>query len=151
MKLPTITTCVIALFFLSSTTINAKVYTWKDENGITHYAATPPRPSEKISQLTDDLRLINNKATTQHTKQEESIASTKNDAKKKPHVSKEKNRDYCEEKQKNLILLKKHTQVKWIENGKNTKLSKEQRKDKIHSLEENIRTDCSYNDKAIND
>lgn len=151
MKLPTITTLIITLFFLSPTLTQAKVYTWKDKNGITHYSATPPRPNEKISNLKDDLRITDNKAKAhqaQQTNPKETTPNAEEEAKKERRIATRKKRNYCDGQRKNLALLKRNPNVKWIENGKSTPLTKEQHNDKIRALEDSISTDCSYGDEA---
>jgi len=148
MKLPIITTLVIALGFLTVTITEAKVYKWKDAEGVMHYSSTPPKPTEKISELKDDLRITDNKAMA-HKPQAEAKTDAEADEKKKARDKKRKKRNYCNGQRKNLALLKRNLNVKWIEKGKSTKLSAEQRKDKLRSLENSISTDCSYGDAGI--
>ena len=144
MKLPIITTLIIALGFLTATITEAKVYQWKDATGIMHYSSTPPKPTEKISDLKDDIRITDNKAMA-HKSQPETKATTKN---KNTRSKKTRKRNYCDGQRRNLALLKRNLKVKWIENGKSTALSSEQRKDKLRSLEDSINTDCSFAEEA---
>ncbi len=147
MKLPIITTLVIALSFLSVTITEAKVYKWKDAEGIMHYSSTPPKPTEKVSDLKDDLRITDNKAIA-HKSQAENKTDTEANKKKQARDKKRKKRNYCNGQRKNLELLKRNLNVKWIEKGKSTKLSAEQREDKLRSLEDSITANCSYGEEA---
>ena len=146
MKLPIITTLVIALSFLTVTITEAKVYKWKDAEGVLHYSSTPPKPTEKVSDLKDDLRITDNKAAAH--KPQAAKSAKKANEKKIARDKKRKKRNYCNGQRKNFELLKRNLNVKWIEGGKSKKLSPEQRKNKLRSLEENIRTDCSYGEEA---
>ncbi|MCK5812958.1 MAG: DUF4124 domain-containing protein [Cocleimonas sp.] len=147
MKLPTITTFIIALSFLTVAITEAKVYQWKDESGVTHYSSTPPRPKEKISDLRDDLRITDNKAIAHKTTQETKSLNEK-EKKKNARSKKTKKRNYCDGQRRNLELLKRNINVKWIQNGKSTKLSSEQRNDKLRSLEDSISNDCSFGEEG---
>ncbi len=139
MKLPIITTLIITLSFLVSTVTEAKIYKWKDAAGIIHYSSTPPKPSEKISDLKDDFRITDNKAVAHKNQQ-----GTKEENKKKARSKKTKKRDYCNGQRRNLALLKRNLKVKWIQNGKSIELNPEQRQDKLRSLEDSINNDCSF-------
>ncbi len=134
MKLPIITTVIITLSFLVFTLAEAKVYKWKDAEGIVHYSSTPPKPSEKISDLKEDLPLAHKSQ--QETKKEENNKNTRSKRTRK--------RDYCNGQRRNLALLKRNLKVKWVQNGKSTRLNAEQRQDKIRSLEDSINDDCSF-------
>ena len=143
MKLPIITTLIIALSFLVFTLAEAKVYKWKDAEGVVHYSSTPPKPSEKISDLKEDLHITDNKALA-HKSQRETKASAKEENNKKSHSQKTKKRNYCNGLRRNLVLLKRNLKVKWVQNGKSTELNAEQRQDKLRSLEESIDNECSF-------
>ncbi|HFC93251.1 MAG TPA: DUF4124 domain-containing protein [Leucothrix mucor] len=147
MKLPIMITLVIALGFLSVTITEAKVYKWKDAEGVMHYSSVPPKPTEKVSDLKDDLRITDNKAVA-HKSKAENNTDTEANKKKKNREKKRKKRNYCNGQRRNLELLKRNLNVKWIEKGKSTKLSAEQRKDKLRSLEDSISTNCSYGEEA---
>lgn len=152
MKLPTITTLVIAAGFLTITIAEAKIYTWTDGSGEKHYSATPPKPTEKVSNLKDNLQLTDNTfAATKvpkNTKLLEKEAKPEringNDNKSKVKTSSKRN--LCRSQRRNLSLLEKNRKVNWVQNGKSKPLNSEQRKDKIRILENSIRMDCSFNE-----
>ncbi|MCK5903316.1 MAG: DUF4124 domain-containing protein [Cocleimonas sp.] len=141
MKLPIITTLFIALSFLFITLAEAKVYQWKDAAGITHYSATPPRPNEKISNLKDDIRITDNKSVA-YKKRKTSKRTTKQPEKKTEEIK----QNFCNHQQSNLALLTDNINVKWIEKGKETKLTTKQREDKILLLRQSIKIDCNFNE-----
>lgn len=153
MKRPIIATFAIALGFLSITMTEAKVFTWTDASGVKHYSSVPPRPKEKVSNLSDDLRITDNKSAAPKEKEadKKDSAEKKTDANKKannktkklPLNQAEVKQHYCDNQQKNLMLLTQNTSVKWIEKGKETKLTDKQRKEKIRSIHKNIAEDCS--------
>ncbi len=145
MQSPTILSLILTLSLLTISTAEAKIYQWKDAAGITHYSATPPKPTEKISDLKDDLRITDNKAVAY--KGNENKHSTKS-SKQKMRSEKTRKRNFCDGQRRNLALLKRNLKVKWIENGKSTELNAEQRQDKLRELENSISNDCSYGDEA---
>jgi hypothetical protein len=144
MKLPIITTLVIALGFLAASITDAnKVYKWKDAEGVMHYSSTPPKPTERVSDLKNNLRVTNNKEDT-HKPQKETKPRIEKNTKRVSNKAKRLQRQYCNNQRKNLRLLKRKLNVKWIKNGKSNKLNDKQRKDKIRSLENSINADCLY-------
>jgi hypothetical protein len=44
---------ISALAFFCASTLNAEIYTWTDENGVTHYSDTPPENAEKYEVRTE--------------------------------------------------------------------------------------------------
>lgn len=145
MKLPIITTLIIALGFLSFAITEAKVYRWKDASGVIHYSSTPPKPTEKVSDLKNDLRITDNKSIAHKNHQE---TTTKKENKKNIRSKKTRKRNYCNGQRRNLALLKRNLKVKWIENGKSIKLSADQRHEKLRSLENSINADCSFGEEG---
>ena len=150
MKLPIITTLVIALCFLTITIAEAKIYTWTDDSGEKHYSATPPKSAERISNLKDDLRIVDNKfAATKVPKKTESLIKKAkperiNGSDNKSEVKRSNKRNFCRSQRGNLSMLKKNHKINWVKSGKNKTLNNKQRKDKILILEENIRMNCSF-------
>ncbi|HIO93090.1 MAG TPA: DUF4124 domain-containing protein [Leucothrix mucor] len=158
MKLPIITTLIIALGFLSITIAEAKVYTWTDATGVIHYSATPPKPTEKVSNLKDDLRITDNKiASTKIKEQKEDKTPSKekqtnhiNSDKNKAQIKARKKRGFCNSQRKNLNLLSKHKKVNWVQNGESKPLNSEQRRNKIRAIEQSIHANCSYGEDRKN-
>lgn len=146
MKQPIIATFIIALSFLSLTIVEAKVYTWTDDSGIKHYSSVPPRPKEKVSNLSDNLRITDNSSTAPKVEKKQDIAEkkpSKGIKKKRPLNQAEAKQHYCDNQKNNLMLLTENTHVKWIEKGNETQLTNEQRKHKIRDLHKSIAEDCS--------
>ena len=151
MKLPIITTLIIALSVLTATLTEAKVYKWQDANGVVHYSSSPPKPDEKFSGLKDDLRITDNKSAADKGAEETqkvSEADKKITEKKQARSEKERKQNYCDGQRRNLALLKRNLNVKWIENGKSTDLNSEQRNEKLRALEDSISADCTYGEEG---
>ena len=150
MKLSIITTLVIAIGFITITVAEAKIYSWTDISGEKHYSSTPPKPTEKVSNLKDDLRLTDNKFAAIKVQ----IDKKSLDKRTKPermngsasplNIKTSLKRNLCRSQRRNLGLLKKNRKVNWVQNGKSTTLNSEQRTDKIRILEDSIRMDCSF-------
>jgi len=147
MKLPIITTLAIALSIATVTLVEAKVYKWQDANGVVHYSSAPPKPNEKVSGLKDDLRITDNKSAA-HKGEEETQTDSQTDKKapeqKQARSEKQRKQNYCDGQRRNFALLKRNLKVKWVENGKSTELSSEQRNEKLRTLEDSISADCTY-------
>ena len=153
MKLPLITTLAIALGFLSVTFTEAKVYKWKDAEGVMHYSSVPPKPTEKITHLKDDLKITDNKAIADDASEEDKPKEKTEEKKERTNGNEDiekanltNKQNFCDGQRKNLELLKRNHKVKWIENGKDTELTADQRKDKIRLLEDSVNNDCNNND-----
>lgn len=150
MKLPLITTLVIAISFLTITIVEAKIYTWKDASGQMHYSATPPKPTEKISNLKDDLQITDNSSIALLSKKKP-LSFVKKEKPERINGSDDKSkiktthtRNLCRSQRRNLSLLEKNRKVNWVKGGKSKRLNSEQRKDQIRILEDSIRMDCSF-------
>ncbi len=140
MKLPIITTLTLVLFFLGFTFVEAEIFQWKDDTGIIHYSSTPPKPTEKISHLKGNIRFTDNKAMA-YKNHQKAKSSPEKDNKKDIRSKKRKKRNYCNGQRRSLLLLK--TKIRHQKKGKSTTLSSKQRKNKIRSLKESIRSRCS--------
>ncbi len=146
MKLPINITLLVAVGFLTITTLEAKtkVYTWKDASGEMHYSAFPPKPTEKVSSLKDDMRIPDNKENTDKSLEKDKITENVVNETQKNRDERNKRLKYCENQYKNIELLKSNKMVKWInKDGKSEILTTEQRKFKLQSLKINIRNNCS--------
>lgn len=142
MKLTTFSIFYISLSLLLVSIAEAKIYKWKDDKGQVHYASTPPKADIKTSILTKDLLFINKNEPVSKNKQTNKSLKTNN---QDPIKSSNKKVKACRKKRKNLNLLQKNLITTWIENGKETQLSGQFRKEKIESLKEELIEYCDSN------
>ncbi len=148
MKLSIISMLVIALGFF--TIAEAKVYTWIDASGEKHYSGTPPKPNEKISNLKDNLRIVDNKFTATKIKKVTKLLAKKvkpermNGSDNKDKVKKSTKRKLCRSQRKKLNMLKRYRKANWALGSKSKRLNNKQRQDRIRILKESIRMYCLF-------
>jgi len=148
-----ILTSFTSLALLMGATAQAKIYKWQDANGQTHYTAQPPTQAQKGIKATNIEDKI--KARSGKYRPPKKVKSTGLDD---ADSSKTENDDqdnalsgpdkqlikYCKGQRENLKQLRNNFRNIWIDaSGKETKLSQEQRKEKVATIQNEINSNCS--------
>ena len=139
-----------SLLLLSVTSTNAQIYKWKDASGQINYTALPAPKGISAETIEEKIRSAAN-LPNGSTKSESSRVkplSQMLDDEDREALKEEKTKvpneliNYCSKQRVNLSLLKRNTKVNWIENGKKTPLTDEQRLDKISVIQSALDKDC---------
>lgn len=158
MKTPASRSGLLALLFLLglslALTAQAEIYKWTDDNGKTHYTATPPPDPEKGKNIKEDIDMAaGSSAETSNSGQ--TNTDTVNAERDQQNNSKEKKAEnnknqkrtreaFCDSQQATLANLRANEVVRWSSgNAEDARiLSVEERKDKIAQVEKNIAEAC---------
>jgi hypothetical protein len=144
---------ISSLAVIFSMSSQAEIYKWVDDNGQTHYTATPPvqkMKRVKATNIEDKIRSAAGKYRPP-AKGSEPTKSTDDTAQKSGNTEKEelggpdkKLVEYCKNQRNNLAQLKKNFRNVWVDiKGKKTSLDQEQRKEKVAYLKSRIKEDCA--------
>jgi len=144
------------LLVLMSANTHAKIYKWTDANGQVHYTAQPPAQSKKRIKVTDIEAEIKSKAgkyrpsktasTTTTAATDDAQSSTTDETKSEEKISGPDKQlvKYCKGQKNNIAQLRKNFRNVWIDStGKKSKLSQEQRKEKITKIQNQMKEHCS--------
>ena len=147
-------TSLTLLLSVFSTGVQAKIYKWTDANGQTHYTATPP-PGKKTNATNIEAKIRSAagkyRAPTKSAETEKTNVAQNNDEQdpSKKDIEGLAGPDkqlikYCNGQRKNIEQLTKNFRNIWIgQDGKKVKLTQEQRKEKILSLQKRVQEDCA--------
>ncbi len=146
------------LFLLTiSLTAHAEIYKWTDDNGVTHYTATPPSDPTKGKNIQDDINLSAGKSSasntttttssetqnTENTPPQSASQSTSAEDKNKGKMRTRK--EFCDDQSSTLSTLKANELVRWTpaDGGNSHVLTAKERNQKIAELEKSIAEVCS--------
>ncbi|QEI11334.1 DUF4124 domain-containing protein [Cellvibrio japonicus] len=138
MKPLLILACCIASL-LSTAVLAAKVYTWKDENGVTHYGERPPKEA--------NAKMVRARTGHSDSVAGEAAPSTGSEpvtAEQPPSMQQQlKDPERCEIARKNLETLNSNARIKMPDADGNTRfLTEDERQEKFDEMEKAIEESC---------
>jgi len=158
MKTPASRSGLLALLFLLglslAVSVQAEIYKWTDDNGKTHYTATPPPDPEKGKNIKEDIDMAagsssktsnTNQANTDTTNTERNAQNNSQERKVENNKNQRRTREaFCDSQQATLADLQANEVVRWSESNEEAAriLSEKERQNKISQIEKTMTKAC---------
>lgn len=117
-------------------------YKWKDDNGVTHYSAHPPK--DKSAQTVRATNITGEAPTTPASKPNNAESSAPKEAAPAEEIAQKpiKDPEICKSARKNLKTLKENGRVKVQDGDSYRYLGEKEHQDKIKEMNKLIKTNC---------